>query len=97
MENTVAANEYSLGLIQELKVIKKNISLLQEEEEDIKRILRDKVFGENEALIDNYGEMIAIYRFVPRNSFDQKLFKQQNPSLYDKYVKKTEGRILILK
>lgn len=97
MQNTVAINDYSLDLIQELKKIKKQISLLQEEEEDIKNILKEKVFYESELLIDNLGEIVATYKFFPREIFDQKLFKEKNPSVYKDYVKKTETRILILK
>ena len=97
MENTVIVDDFGITLINDLREIKKQISLLSKEEDEIKMLLRDKVFKDSEHLVSQEGEILASYKFIPREIFDSKSFKNDNPDLHDQYLKSIESRVLFMK
>jgi len=91
MTTTIVSNEDTNKIIEELKGVKEFIKKAQKQEELLKQRLYN-FMGENEVLIDpETGEESVKWTYSEGfMKFDSKKFQQEKPSVYNKYLFKTE-------
>jgi predicted phage-related endonuclease len=92
------ASSELITTINELIEIKKAISELETEEEALSNKIKSS-FHEEEALVDDAGNVLCTYKTQKgRNSFDSKTFAKAYPDLYTQYTHTSEPtRVLKIK
>lgn len=72
---------------QKIAEFENQIKFLKEQEEILKQKILDEMKSNNIIKIDTKELAVTYVAETYRETFDSKLFKEQNPDLYDAYVK----------
>ena len=85
-------NVYGVAILnpetsKQIAEYEKAIKVIKEQEEQLKQKILDEMKANNIIKIDTDDLTINYVAETYRESFDSKLFKEQNPDLYDAYVK----------
>ena len=89
-----ACGEHEI-IIESLKNVKKEISLLEKKADDLKKNLQEYM-RENEILNDG-NKILATWKNVTSNRFDSNLFKEEMPDLYKQYMRQSQSRMFLVK
>lgn len=85
-------NVYGVAILnpetsQQIAEFEKQIKILKDQEEQLKQKILEEMQANNIIKIDTPELLINYINETYRETFDSKLFKEQNPELYDAYVK----------
>ena len=72
---------------QKIAEFEKQIKILKELEDEVKESILKEMQEKNLIKVDTEELSINYIQETYRETFDSKLFKEQNPDLYDAYVK----------
>lgn len=75
------------AIVSELKLIDEQEKRLKETKEKIREILLKEMEEKNILKLDNENISITYIAPAERETFDSKRFREDNPDLYDEYVK----------
>lgn len=82
--------------IDTLKAYKKEMKILEEKENQIKKELVE--FMQNsEILTDSFDNVVATRKLIMSNRFDLTAFKEENPELYKQYLKESQSERFTVK
>ena len=82
--NTVLLNSETS---KQIASFEKAIKELKEKEEELKKAILKEMEDKNVIKVDTPDIAITYVAETYKETFDSKLFKEQNPDLYDAYVK----------
>jgi len=92
----IDADSEIMTAYEKLIEIKASIKELQKQEEELKEAIQLRML-DNEAVIDNFNNTIITWKQSTRTTFDSKLFQQEQPELYQQFLKESKTRTFLVK
>lgn len=86
-DSAVILDAETIKKLEKIKTLKKTIAELQEEVNDCEFAVKNQM-AENAVGTDENGKTLVTWRTSkPRETFDAKLFREDNPGIYNQYLK----------
>lgn len=95
-DKSVIADCDMTNKITQLKELKSSISELEAKAKECEDSIKI-YFADAEKITNNIGDVLATWKGSTLSKFDSKKFKEENPDLYEKYVKPVSIRRFLLK
>lgn len=95
-DKSIIADSDMTNKIAQLKELKSSISELEAKAKECEDSIKI-YFADAEKITNNIGDVLATWKGSILSKFDSKKFKEENPDLYEKYVKPVSTRRFILK
>lgn len=83
----IVGNELALSVSQKLAAFERQVKEIQAEEEKLKQAILSAMRQKGIVKVETDDLTITYIAPTDRESFDSKRFREENPNLYDKYVK----------
>lgn len=92
--NVIEADEECAQKVEDYLILKEEKDRIEQQMERLKEDLRLKLESEGaEVLQDCFGNKLCSYKAQVTNRFDTALFKQNNPEVYQSYLKQSHTRV----
>jgi len=89
MKNAPQSMQKILNLIKEFDI---RINQLKEKKDELSFVIKQSIL-DYDGLIDEFGNKLCTWKIQETNRFDIAKFKNDNPDIYNKYIKKSKSRV----
>lgn len=83
--------------LAEFKILDQQIKALTAQRDAIKKELTGGYFRTHDSYTNDNGQLLATYKEQIRTTFNQKLFQEERPELYENYLDLKSIRTFIVK
>ena len=90
-DKSISADENVIKTLDELKLIQSEVKAHQFRERELKTELMKQMQDAEYILDDGGNKLISWKKSKPSTTFDKSTFKEDQPEMYEKYLKETDG------